>query len=105
MARAAAAFAEREGEMDRIDIIEGTLAKAFGTLGGYISARARRHRCTCAPMRPASSSPLRCPRRSRLRRPASIRHLKSSRRAERDGQQRASAAHQGQAADARLACR
>lgn len=29
---------DREGLMDRIDVIEGTLAKAFGTLGGYISA-------------------------------------------------------------------
>jgi 5-aminolevulinate synthase len=28
---------EREGLAGRIDIIEGTLAKAFGTLGGYIS--------------------------------------------------------------------
>ncbi|QPC86777.1 5-aminolevulinate synthase [Mesorhizobium sp. NBSH29] len=28
---------EREGLADRIDIIEGTLAKAFGTLGGYIT--------------------------------------------------------------------
>jgi 5-aminolevulinate synthase len=31
---------EREGLADRIDIIEGTLAKAFGTLGGYITGRA-----------------------------------------------------------------
>jgi 5-aminolevulinate synthase len=31
---------EREGLMDRIDVIEGTLAKGFGALGGYISARA-----------------------------------------------------------------
>ena len=31
---------EREGLMDQIDIIEGTLAKGFGTLGGYIAANA-----------------------------------------------------------------
>jgi len=31
---------EREGLMDRIDIIEGTLAKAFGIMGGYIAADA-----------------------------------------------------------------
>jgi 5-aminolevulinate synthase len=29
---------EREGVMDRIDIVEGTLAKGFGALGGYIAA-------------------------------------------------------------------
>jgi 5-aminolevulinate synthase len=31
---------EREGVMDRIDIVEGTLAKGFGALGGYIAANA-----------------------------------------------------------------
>jgi 5-aminolevulinate synthase len=33
-------MAELQGVMERIDVIEGTLAKAFGCLGGYIAARA-----------------------------------------------------------------
>src|SRR6202140_5432508 len=33
-------IAERNGAMGRIDILEGTLAKAFGCLGGYIAAKA-----------------------------------------------------------------
>jgi 5-aminolevulinate synthase len=34
-----AGMAEREGVTDRIDVLEGTLAKAFGCVGGYIAGR------------------------------------------------------------------
>ena len=35
---------EREGLMNRVDLIEGTLAKGFGALGGYIAGDALGHR-------------------------------------------------------------
>ena len=37
---AGAGIAAREGVIQRIDVIEGTLAKAFGCLGGYVAASA-----------------------------------------------------------------
>src|SRR4051812_7095104 len=83
-------IAEREGVMHRIDVIEGTLAKGFGTLGGYVAAD-RVIVDTIRSYAPGFIFTTALPPAIAAAAATSIRHLKTS-SAERDGQKSAVAA-------------
>jgi 5-aminolevulinate synthase len=76
---------EREGLADRIDVIEGTLAKAFGTLGGYITGK-REVIDAVRSYAPGFIFTTALPPMIAAAATASIRHLKQS-QGERDAQQ------------------
>lgn len=95
-----AGVAERDGVMDRIDIIEGTLGKAFGVMGGYITST----RAIVDVVRSYASSFIfttALPPALLAGAIASVQHLKTS-RAERDRQQERAATLKKMLSDAGL---
>ncbi len=68
----------RRADGPRLTVIEGTLGKAFGVMGGYIAGSRRHFAISSGRLHPASSSRRRCRRHWRPAPLASIRHLKVS---------------------------